>query len=188
MNFMRIIFHIHEPDFSIESHGAVPGYFKKTIFRKNTHGFELDAHIIEVGRSIVEVSSLHELLFVSFPDSIEKLCGFKEPLNEYKITEFLKFSESLMLQERFWESHVILENLWKLSEGNRKSYFQGLILLSASMVQYQMGRETKAYSIYQRSYELIQQSKINSKLLDHLPHRFSYPISFNFESMFPDQK
>lgn len=184
---MRIIFHIHEPDFSAGTRRPTPDYFKKTIFRKNTHGFEMDTHTVELGRSVEEVSSIYDLQFMSFPDSLEKSYSLHHPLNEDKIVEVLRFSESLTIQERFWESHVILENLWKLSEGQRKSYFQGLILLSASMVQFQMGRDVRAHSIYRRSYGLIQQSEINNKLLDILPAEFSYPISLHFESMFPDQ-
>ncbi|WP_393971865.1 DUF309 domain-containing protein [Oxyplasma meridianum] len=184
---MRLIFHILYQGGEINIPKEIKNKFRKIIIRRNTSGFELDIHTDKLAESIESVKSLYDLQMISFPDSIERSFEIHGILNKDKIVELLKFSESLTLQERYWESHIILENLWKSSEGIRRSYFQGLILISASMVQYQMGNFSKSLEIYGRSCQLIRSSGINRDLLSKFPKNFSYPISLNYESMLPDE-
>lgn len=184
---MRLIFHVYCPGSVIEIPEGITDNFRKTIIRKNTRGFELDIHTESPLESIETIQSLYDLQMISYPNSIERSFEIEGKLSHNKIVELLKFSESLMLQERFWESHIIMENLWKSSDGNRRSYFQGLILLSASMVQHQMGNFSKSQEIYQRSLQLIRSSGINSDLLSRIPNDIFYPISLNYESMLPDK-
>jgi len=184
---MRPIFHIHYEGDAIKIPREITNNSRKIIIRKNTRGFELDIHTENLGESIESIKSFYDLQMITFPDSIERSFEIDGILHQDVIVKLLKFSESLMLQERFWESHIILENLWKSSQGNRKSYFQGLILLSASMVQYQMGNFKKSKEIYERSNRLIISSGINRDLLSKIPEDFSYPISLNYESMLPDK-
>lgn len=184
---MRLIFHVHSSGDFINLPDNISNKFRKIIIRRNTRGFELDIHTEHLENSIDSIRSLFDLQMISFPNSIERSFEIEGTLDRNRMVELLKFSESLMLQERFWESHIIMENLWKSSAGNRRSYFQGLILLSASMVQHQMGNLTKSKEIYQRSYRLIKSSGINSNLLSKIPINFSYPIALNYESMLPDK-
>ena len=182
---MRLIFHIHYQGIKIDLPKKITDNSQKIIIRRNTGGFELDVHTENLGESFEAVKSLYDLHTISFPDSIERSFKIDGILNQDRIVKLLKFSESLILQERFWESHIILENLWKSSEGSRRSYFQGLILLSASMVQYQMGNNKKSLEIYERSTRLIRLSGININLLSKIPQEFSYPVTLNYESMLP---
>jgi|YelNatPaOPRAMG01_1025707.scaffolds.fasta_scaffold50779_1 hypothetical protein len=184
---MRPIFHIHYEEDVIKIPREITNNSRKIIIRKNTRGFELDIHTDNLGESIESIKSYFDLQMITFPNSIERSFEIRGILSHEVIVKLLKFSESLMLQERFWESHIILENLWKSSWGNKKSYFQGLILLSASMVQYQMGNFTKSREIYERSKRLMRLSTINTDLLSIIPEDFSYPISLNYQSMIPDK-
>ncbi|MCW6169407.1 MAG: DUF309 domain-containing protein [Thermoplasmatales archaeon] len=183
---MRVIFHIYDSNNHNQGLEELGDDLKKIIIRKNTHGFELDVHTEEAEKSIEAVRSLFCVGTISFPNSIEQAFRLKKQLNNNRVLEVLKFSESLMLQERFWESHVILEELWKSSNGKVKSYFQGLILISASMVHFQMGKTEKAFTIYRKALQLIKSSGIDSPILDTIPQDFSYPIALNFELMFPN--
>ena len=184
---MRLIFHIYRSDDHKEELEGIRDNFKKVIIRKNTHGFELDIHTEEVEKSIEAIRSLFYVWMISFPNLIEQSFKFRKPLNENETLEILRFSESLMLQERFWESHVILEELWKCSEGKVKTYYQGLILISASMVHYKMGRKDKAYEMYMRGRQFIKLFRLVNDILDTIPMEFDYPIALNFKLMFPNK-
>ena len=184
---MRLIFHIYSSDNHKEELEGIRDDFKKVIIRKNTHGFELDVHTEEVEKSIEAIRSLFYVGMISFPNLIEQSFKLRKPLNENETLEILRFSESLMLQERFWESHVILEELWKCSEGKVKTYYQGLILISASMVHHQMERKDKAFEMYMRGRQFIKLSRLANGILDDLPMEFNYPIALNFKLMFPDR-
>ena len=46
---------------------------------------------------------------------------------------------SLFNEERFWESHETLEQLWRVSEGFERDTLQALILTAAAFVHHQRG-------------------------------------------------
>ncbi|MDG7044136.1 MAG: DUF309 domain-containing protein [Nitrososphaerota archaeon] len=78
------------------------------------------------------------------------------------------FSRALCLikEERFWESHEALEQIWRKSSGGRKDYLHFLILCSAAMVHYQRGRQEVSLGIIKRA-ALI--SPINKYEIDAKP-------------------
>ena len=57
--------------------------------------------------------------------------------------------------ERFWESHEILEGAWKKSEGKEKELIQGIILVAAALVHYQKDENDVCLSIFGRALEKI---------------------------------
>ena len=58
-------------------------------------------------------------------------------------------------EERFWESHETLEQLWRLSEGKEKNAIQGIILTAAAFVHYQRGEDKICLSVLQRARDKI---------------------------------
>jgi tetratricopeptide (TPR) repeat protein len=72
----------------------------------------------------------------------------------------------LIKEERFWESHEALEQIWKKSSGSRKDYLHFLILCSAAMVHYQRGRQEVSLGIIKRAVLI---SPINTYEIDAKP-------------------
>ncbi|MFP3191032.1 MAG: DUF309 domain-containing protein [Thermoproteota archaeon] len=84
-------------------------------------------------------------------------------------------------KERFWEVHEILEGVWRKKESDEKRILHGLILLAASYVHLQRGREQVAISVLQRAfdelkdynerYEFFEINKIKDRMKDMLEKR-----------------
>ena len=62
---------------------------------------------------------------------------------------------SLFNEERFWESHEILEQLWRTSEDPERGALQGLILTAAAFVHHQRGEDKVCLSVLQRARDKI---------------------------------
>jgi hypothetical protein len=67
----------------------------------------------------------------------------------------LKEGVDLFNQERFWESHEILEQAWKQSHGQEKEAIQALILTAAAFVHQQKGEDSISLSILARAREKL---------------------------------
>lgn len=148
------------------------------ITRRFSYGVEIDFHC-------GKIDVMHELetkfSLIRLDEFEEKEDSFRpEKRNEFleREIEIVSKANDLIAQERYWESHTILENLWKSHEGARKLYYQGIILVSASMVQHQMGNRTSALSLYKRAKEKLNKSQIGGPILSQLPEQFSYPVFF----------
>lgn len=57
----------------------------------------------------------------------------------------------LFNEERFWESHEILEQAWKQSQGSERDNIQGIILIAAAFVHQQKGENDICLSILARA-------------------------------------
>ncbi|GBC75099.1 hypothetical protein HRbin06_00412 [archaeon HR06] len=65
----------------------------------------------------------------------------------------LKKVKELFKEERFWEVHEVLEEIWREEKGDRRETLQGLILFAAALVHYQRG-EVKL-SLFERALNKI---------------------------------
>lgn len=148
------------------------------IVRKFTYGTEVDFHCMN-DEIISALSSRY---------AFQRLREFDEEADSFRPEKRQSFldredeivgeANELITQERYWESHTVLENLWKSHEGPRKEYYQGIILVSASMTQHQMGKPDAAISLYGRARSLLQDSGIGGHILSQIPDEFSYPVFF----------
>lgn len=57
----------------------------------------------------------------------------------------------LFNEERFWESHEVLEQAWHASKGAERDAIQSIILTAAAFVHYQKGEEEICLSIMKRA-------------------------------------
>lgn len=57
----------------------------------------------------------------------------------------------LFNQERFWESHETLEQIWRVSKGAQRDVVQSLILTAAAFVHYQKGEPEICLSVLKRA-------------------------------------
>ncbi len=58
--------------------------------------------------------------------------------------------------ERYWESHEVLEGVWRTLDGEAKRYLQGLILVCAAFVHHQKGKDDVAFGVLGRALPQIE--------------------------------
>lgn len=86
-------------------------------------------------------------------------------------------ANQLISEERFWETHGVLEGAWHESQGRMREYFHGLTLLAVACVQYQTGRCENAKNTYTRALTKISVLP-DPQILRTLPVEFHYPLKF----------
>jgi hypothetical protein len=69
--------------------------------------------------------------------------------------EMLREGVDLFNQERFWEAHEVLEEIWHPAAGADRDTIQGLILTAAALVHYQKNENTVCVSILGRAREKL---------------------------------
>ncbi len=69
--------------------------------------------------------------------------------------EMLREGIDLFNQERFWEAHEALEEIWHPATGVERDIIQGLILTAAALVHYQKNEKAVCISILGRAMEKL---------------------------------
>jgi uncharacterized protein len=69
--------------------------------------------------------------------------------------ESLREGIELFNQERFWESHEVLEDIWHPATGVERDIIQGLILTAAALVHYQKHENDVCISILGRAVKKL---------------------------------
>jgi len=69
--------------------------------------------------------------------------------------ETLREGIDLFNQERFWEAHEVLEEIWHPATGVERDIIQGLILTAAALVHYQKNEKAVCISILGRAREKL---------------------------------
>ena len=70
-------------------------------------------------------------------------------------SEALREGIDLFNQERFWEAHEVLEEIWHPATGVDRDTIQGLILTAAAFVHYQKNEKSVCVSILGRAREKL---------------------------------
>src|SRR5213594_5147982 len=70
-------------------------------------------------------------------------------------SEALREGIDLFNQERFWEAHEVLEEIWHPATGVDRDTIQGLILTAAAFVHYQKNEKSVCVSILGRAKEKL---------------------------------
>ncbi len=103
---------------------------------------------------------------VGYTEIIERDMGDEERLEHARI---------LFNEERYWEAHEMLENVWKKSKGEEKDILQGLILVCAAFVHAQKAEYSIALSILKRALAKLEGKSIKSihgidvvKVIEHI--------------------
>lgn len=65
----------------------------------------------------------------------------------------------LFNEERFWEAHEVLEEIWHPAKGEDRDIIQGLILTAAAFVHYQKNEDSVCISILGRALEKLGPTK-----------------------------
>ena len=69
--------------------------------------------------------------------------------------EALREAIDLFNQERYWEAHEVLEEIWHPATGVERDIIQGLILTAAALVHYQKNEKAVCLSILGRAMEKL---------------------------------
>src|SRR5712692_8869389 len=69
--------------------------------------------------------------------------------------EMLREGVELFNQERFWEAHEVLEEIWHPATGADRDTIQGLILTAAALVHFQKNENVVCISILGRASEKL---------------------------------
>ncbi len=95
----------------------------------------------------------------SFTDSLEREIGkfvtvklLDQPLTETrKKEEILREGIELFNEERFWESHEMLERIWHPAKGEEREIIQGMILTAAALVHAQKDRNETSLGMLRKA-------------------------------------
>ncbi len=148
------------------------------IIRKFSYGTELDFHC----RTGVVLEQLEKFFLLTRTQELrdentnpDKIRAIEIKAREDEIT---RKANLLISQERFWEAHTVIEDLWKSYRGRKREFYRGAILLAASMTHFQMGKERIAKIVYEKARSVLLFSGMASGLLNQVPEDFQYPVRF----------
>jgi len=60
-------------------------------------------------------------------------------------------ARDLFNSERYWESHEVLEGIWRNLKGEEKAFVQGVILVCAAFVHHQKGEDSVGLGVLRRA-------------------------------------
>lgn len=124
--------------------------------RVSSHAVEFDlfTHSYETAQNVT--SKLEEIGSLVTLRKLNSRTHANRPKEE-ALAEAVK----LFNEERFWEVHETLEDLWRKASGDSRELLQGLILLAASYVHFQKGRNEQVRTVLKRAQRKIQASNID---------------------------
>ena len=113
----------------------------------STIEFDLFAEQTDLNRSksLLE-AKISKVVTLRFIESRGSTRGKEETLRE---------GIDLFNQERFWEAHEVLEEIWHPATGVERDIIQGLILTAAALVHYQKNEKAVCISILGRAREKL---------------------------------
>jgi uncharacterized protein len=115
-------------------------------FRIGTNAIEFNLFVRSVDELVVRKKLLSEH---GFEILSEKLLDIPPP--RIGKLETLREGVQLFNEERFWESHEVLEQIWRDSRGGERDAIQGLILTAAAFVHYQKNEPQVFFSVIKRA-------------------------------------
>ena len=131
----------------------VAAKIREIVGSQNASHFRIGNHAIEFNlfsRDMSDQENQRRLIETHGYKTITVRLLDAQPLPATRV-DMLAEGVSLFNGERFWESHEILEQLWKTSNGFERDALQGLILTAAAFVHYQRGEDKICLSVLQRA-------------------------------------
>lgn len=106
---------------------------------------ELDLFARSKGDLELCVSALEPLGKIEFARDLNEPPRYAPP------EDAVREARTLFNAERYWESHEVLEGVWRTLQGEEKSFVQGVILVCAAFVHHQKGEERVAVGVLKRA-------------------------------------
>lgn len=151
--------------------------FNNVIVRRRSYAVEVDFHSENPQESR------------TFLDSYTRTLEFRKLSEEGKAyddayfksllahkNEIIEEARGMFRDERYWEAHTVLEDIWKGSYGIQKRLLQASIIIAASMTHFQMDEVSTAHSMYNKALEMIRKALGKDPQEYGLPKDFKYPV------------
>ena len=115
----------------------------------------LEVDLFAASRSDVELAlaALEPLGKLEFAHDLSEAPRYRTP--EDAVGE----ARTLFNAERYWESHEVLEGIWRTLEGEEKRYVQGIILVCAAFVHHQKGEDEVGLGVLKRAASQLDYSQ-----------------------------
>lgn len=146
---------------------------KKIIVRKHSSSTEIDFR----APHNVNIAELKEKI-----GNKSNITPVREDFSGIPIQEMLETAERLITEERFWEAHNVLEDLWKNSSGKSKQIVHDIIGIVVSQIKVQMNQESTGDIVYHRNLANLKEQRIDF-ITNQLPEKFSYPIKLKLSEL-----
>lgn len=106
----------------------------------------------------IEAYAFLHLLYERVPS---KRVGTEHLLGIDREFELLKVAERLWGEERFYEAHEVLEEVWELvKEPEKKECYQGVIRFAIALHHYQSGEEKRAENVLRKAIPQLERCKV----------------------------
>lgn len=96
------------------------------------------------------VAAIEPLAKVEFTRNLDEASSHLEK------KEAIELATSYFNRERFWESHEVLESVWRIASGAEKNLLQGMILVDAAFVHVQKSEHEVAMSVIRRAMKQLE--------------------------------
>lgn len=149
------------------------------IIRHRSYAVEVDFHSNDPEKSLHELSSAGQVISHQDLDESGKVYDdafFRRIRSEEPV--IIEEGRHMFREERYWEAHTVLEDLWKATEGRKKRMLQGIIILAAAMTHHQMGEAGVAHSMYRKAVRMIRGGVPEGSAIPGVPEEFTYPVPF----------
>lgn len=144
------------------------------IIRKHSSGIELDFRFPGDPRKTGLPKILGNADIVDVEDDFSHLSP----------SEILSFAWDLVQEERYWETHNYLEELWKRHSGRAKLILHDIIGLIVSQIKFQMGQPEVGKKVYDRSISSLSREGLES-FVGRLPPEYCYPLKAPLMDLIP---
>lgn len=138
------------------------------LFKRIKEEFSKDFRLVDIrfASNHIEIDVLsNNLNSVKAIEKYFKIYCIRDLSIELKLNPFF-LAKYFFNKERYWEVHEILENVWRKKVKDEKRILHGLILLAASYVHLQRGRESIGISVLQRAYDELKDFDCNYELFE----------------------
>lgn len=151
---------------------------RQMISRMKTAGYEVDVVTDDFPKFMASLQG-------KFGNVVTRIVDERPPLHHpgfEDIVSALRACIVMFSEERYWESHVLLESVWRNSSGEMKEFLQGLIILAASQVHFQMGDKDIAEKQYSRAMQMLRGNSYSRRFTLQLEPEFSYPVELQLNA------
>lgn len=126
-------------------------------FQADVGNLRVSSHAVELDLLLTDQNCLQNAI-----EALENKIGCLLTLRKLDVQtksigrmEAIKLGLDLFNEERYWESHEILEEIWRPVRGVEKEILHALILLAASLVHLQRDETSVSLSIMKRARTIL---------------------------------
>ena len=110
----------------------------------------------------IDVFAKGEADFQTLLAAVEPMAKVEFTRNLDEVPKHLEEGQAIELaisyfnQERYWESHEILESVWRITKGDEKELLQGMILVDAAFAHVQKKEPDVAMGVLRRAVKQLE--------------------------------